>query len=493
MRKIIILLCFLPFSIHSQSGFNLIYEFDGNSTSATFHDVTNINDTLVVIGTSFNPITLKWDLQISQIDSLGNIFNTYKKENEDGFNMVESEIIKTNDDGYLIIGNMDHSKKGVVLKLDHNMEEMFFKIVYDSINRTFFHREAVEVSDGYIIGSDIQMLSYDNQAWAMKLDYDGNEVWYHQYGVPDTSELVYDMDVMPDGNVIIVGIKTNIDDATPENFWTKLWTLIINSETGEVIKERTYDRYAEEGRAFAIHSMLDGTYLTGMADLGDEEGFSKLSLRRLDNDGNLVWKRRYGPDIHATVPTVYKIMPIEENRFIAIGRGKIKTPAYPTANLAVAITICFNPEDGEEYWVRTDTIPIDTINNTNNYVQGGTVLSSGSVVVAGYNNTGRAYGWLLKMDKNGCIQDDCETYTAVEDVREAVALPVLFPNPAERYFNIKGEHEGDIAIYSVSGQLVKVVAENLTFGDIGVGDLPKGLYFVRGQTSGRVWVLKLVR
>jgi len=208
MRKLIIICLFVPFFLDAQSGFNRTYSLD--SLKVAFSGVVASDDSLVVYGSIYNNTDSKWELVVLKMDTLGDEGNRLIKKNAGigGFNTLETKMIKTSDGGVLISGNVGYSTESFTLKLNPNLGEEFYIQSIDSINRVVFHREAIEVSDGYIIGGDVQKQDYSDQLWASKLDYEGNVLWYREYGAPtDTLEWAFDMAVTPEGNAMIAGIQ----------------------------------------------------------------------------------------------------------------------------------------------------------------------------------------------------------------------------------------------------------------------------------------------
>ena len=497
MKKLIILFCCLPFFLFGQSGFNSWYSVD--STSTGFHGVISSGSDLLVSASTFNEEKWEWDLNVLQLDTLGHVINAYQKTGEYGYHMVGSKLISISDGESLLISNMQGATRGAIVKLDENLEEVFYKEINSPGNQTTLYKEAVEVSDGYVIGGEVQHQNYDEWAWASKLDYEGNVVWYQEYGSPslDTLENVFDMAVTVDGNVMIAGFQTWPIGSGPEPLYaSRPWLLIIDNETGEIIWERKYDRYAEERVAFSIESLEDGSYLSGGSYfIGKVDGypFYSIDIRRLDANGDLIWRKPLGPVIKPTEQFVFDILPLPDGRYAAIAQGNLGIDFSPLWQNRAAITIVFDPEDGTESWTRVDTIPSDTIDNKSNYVQGGTVLSTGSIVVAGYNNAPPTKGWLLKMDKNGCIQEDCVMTATVEIPGQQPTAPVLYPNPVRDYLHLDGEVHSDLWIEDMQGRLLRIIPRAKTAEAIDVQGLPAGVYLLRGKTDGVAWVLKWVR
>jgi len=500
MKRFIVLVYFLPVLLFSQSGFNRSYSINGNISY--FTGVANINNTLYIKGTYRDSETNKWNLGLLKLDSLGNIDTFVEKSHEWNFNTLRGKIMVTSDNSLFIHSDFSAGPKGFTFKLNQDLEEEFFRVLDDTINRVVLHREAIEISNGYIIGGDLQKQDYSERIWASRLDEQGNEVWYREYAPDDADPMmlifVQDMARTREGNAIIAGAYAYPVPGEEYVYNAFPFLLIIDKETGEPLWERQYDTAGGENMNFSsIAPLSDGTYLAGdYIRVGPSGGakFSKIVIRRLDANGDIIWEKIYDPVLKGGMLYEYVgFHPLPDGRYVLVSQRELADNYSPYDTIRVAITLAFDPEDGTESWMRLDTIPSDTINNQLNYVEGATVLSTGSIVVAGYNKDYPAKGWLLKMDKNGCIQDDCAITATVEIPREQPTAPVIYPNPAGDYLHLEGEVHSDLWIEDMQGRIRRIIPKAKTAAAIDIHSLPAGIYLLRGKTDGIPWVLKWVK
>ncbi|MBX2889610.1 MAG: T9SS type A sorting domain-containing protein [Saprospiraceae bacterium] len=114
--------------------------------------------------------------------------------------------------------------------------------------------------------------------------------------------------------------------------------------------------------------------------------------------------------------------------------------------------------DGDTLWNRHFTAWPDSPDGTRNFLGGVVVLPSGSVVAAGYTErfapvSVNYQGWVIKIDKDGCVDTLCITSSAPVPVEEKVEV-VVYPNPAsdEVTFDASGRQgEVSIQVYDHSG------------------------------------------
>jgi len=101
------------------------------------------------------------------------------------------------------------------------------------------------------------------------------------------------------------------------------------------------------------------------------------------------------------------------------------------------------------------------------------------------------------IDNNGCVN----TTTLTQDVSECLGIHavkendlsfVVFPNPNNGQFTISTDQEMELSVINELGQAVKLISLSENKGNLKVTDLPKGIYFIRGQAGGQYFSLKVI-
>src|SRR5690606_9625116 len=102
--------------------------------------------------------------------------------------------------------------------------------------------------------------------------------------------------------------------------------------------------------------------------------------------------------------------------------------------------------EGDSIWSRTDTMPVG--NKTYNHEYGAiVVLPSGSTIAVGSFEQAtptpgdKSWAWVVKVDKDGCLEELC-SFTSVQDLekRKPAVLSVA-PNPASDYVIFEFENK----------------------------------------------------
>ena len=123
----------------------------------------------------------------------------------------------------------------------------------------------------------------------------------------------------------------------------------------------------------------------------------------------------------------------------------------------------------------------------------------GQLKGAGTVNTVRNYSWsdpgplegtsyyrLKIVDTKGKAE-----YSVIRMVKmNTRPAPTVYPNPATSFLNVSGKTDGDVTIYSLSGQKLGQIAVKSEKTVIPIQDLPVGAYWLK---SGDGWSSKFIK
>ena len=197
---------------------------------------------------------------------------------------VPDSILQTSDGGYLVVGEGNY-----VVKMDADGNLMWSQTyIGQGTTRAL---TVVETHDGgYIIGG-YDYVAGSTQSYLIRVDADGNlnNGWSKTYGSGQFTDIkmVYDDGGNPEGymatgssggNAAIVklGLDGNV-------MWSKSYGEAMMSSTSGA----------------AIQETLDGGYvITGNSYHTEEPGNPDALVMKVDSNGGLLWKYRYGGDNH---------------------------------------------------------------------------------------------------------------------------------------------------------------------------------------------------
>jgi len=147
----------------------------------------------------------------------------------------------------------------------------------------------VETSDGgfAIVGTTSSFGSGGNDAYVIKVDSDGEEVWTHTYGT-STNEWAYGITGTDDGGFAIVGAQSDVGGFS-------VWVVRAASD-GTELWSYSYGNGTSDAGFALFQTDDDGFMITGYKGVGS--GDSDVYLIKVDGDGNEEWQTTFGGPGH---------------------------------------------------------------------------------------------------------------------------------------------------------------------------------------------------
>lgn len=473
---------------NAQTGNNHSYDF--NLSFSQLKTILVDNDTIVFVGNSpaiDSPYTQS--ALIGRIDTLGNVlaYNTIKDPMGDYLDVGEN-IIKTSDNIYAFHSAILFRNSDALYKFDKNLLLQAVYEFLDTINLSVGYRGIVGLEDGYLLSGYVQRPNHKYDAFARRIDNEGNTLWYHFYGQYEQDDIMLGMSQLNDSLFAITGASAP-DFSVLEGTRLKIW--MINSSGQIQIDWAGPDDLLAMG-IFELETVPSGGYIAFSRTFSGYNQWDDYQLQptliKLGQDLNIEWIKLFGPN-HSSFSIWHDMKPTPDGNFIGVGR----VAPYDLADLNAHLygwMYKFTPE-GDSIWARADLSTIPYQSGIDDNVFGGVgFLSSGSVVAGGnsYIN-GQIYGWIVKVTPDGCIdtllcQSSAAAFVAAADD------PKVFPNPASGQAHIRYALpcEADFRLYDVIGR--PALRQALPAGDrqetFSLAGMPEGIYFWQITMQGRI-------
>lgn len=439
--------------------------YNHNDANTLFTESLWINDTLIVVG----------PVNSSQVHS-GAIFKISLDNNVFSTKLISDSL--TNyatgfwDKGFSNKGdtlyhiaikpyqNGDHNS--IISKYDVSgstlIEKEFMSYYYPNDNFERF-RDFQKVNDGFIILDYARKTATDFQPCLIKVDNNFEQVWRKCYG-DSFQEIPYDLEILNDGSIIIIGNTTNIYDDyyVGSNHGTAKGFIMLFDALGnkkwewksESKKEALYASYmvddsllviaAGAGKEFCSDSQANAhcqLFWTGKVfqfNLNSKQKTWETSLSA--GDYAFMFDNRY-LDI---------ILSIEGDGYILCGAGYYTIPGCRPdtigkcwANPGIIAKVSTT---GDSLWLRK-YFGVTDITESN-------ILYDAEITPdSGYSFVGEAFtawfgpeqgqhGWVLKTDKYGCVVPGCQLGTSIsgESLTKRSEVMQVYPNPASDFINI---------------------------------------------------------
>jgi len=233
------------------------------------------------------------DFWLIKVDRNGNEIWNKTYGTKDG---VLGGITKAKDGGYLIVGSVPGFKNNVdivddvlLLKIDENGDMIWYKSFGG--NNTEAGDCIIEIDDGYLIsGVTVSYATYGvSDAWLIKIDENGNEIWNKTYGWRDYGWKGYVWNAYvkeEEDGYVIAGYVLLGRGEIPYAY------LIKTDKEGNEIWKKVYGG-GEYDYIKDFEVIDDGYILAGFTESYNVGNFDAWLLK-VDKEGNEVWNKSFG-------------------------------------------------------------------------------------------------------------------------------------------------------------------------------------------------------
>lgn len=507
MRLLVILLItFNVVSLKAQNGFiqtYALYEDYGLS----FCNILLVEDTLVVFGSLANPDFPQWGLFFAKLDTLGEILEYSTHYDTTGHTYVfeqGAKMINTNDGGYALVGSNFTNSAPVLFKLNGNGNIEFVKEYPDNTTWTKRHTDIIEIGNGYIsIGTKQQMADGLANAFAMRTDKQGNKIWEINYGEVGLYEKFSGIRKINENEILLTGYSSNTSEQidTYHDLWSKGLALKIDTLGNILWAWESPQVYTANTSAPALSRIYptndgnwvsEGTYTTIDTIFGEEYVIVQSEIVKRDTNFNVIWRTVFG---EPTTPynNFTDIVQTPDEGWVAVGTYSIILDYNTYEGYHTGMIAKVNAA-GDSLWSRVDTI-FSPAYGSQPTLSGVVALPSGSIIACGQVNRytpepSKSFGWLIKVDKDGCIEPGCNPTTGL-NLTPVIDDFEIFPNPTTGFISIKGEGEFDVGVYGVEGRNYLGVKNIADKTELDLRKLKKGIYFLQIKKGYQIITKKI--
>jgi hypothetical protein len=257
----------------------------------------------VLAGSTYTSNEGGYDFWLVKTDPLGN--QEWNKTYRGIYQDYAASVIQTIDGGYalagikgsfndggyslavyrdlIILGNAD----AWLIKTDSSGNEMWNE-TYGGLDDDGAFSIVQTVDGGYVLAGNTYSFSAGNNTdiWLIKTDSSGNELWNSPFGGPK-DDFGYSVIQISDGGYALAGI-TNSSGAGYEDVW-----LIKTDSSGNKLWDKTYGG-ALDDEAYCVMQTEDGGYALAGSTLCCGAGLWDAWLIKTDSSGNTLWNQTYG-------------------------------------------------------------------------------------------------------------------------------------------------------------------------------------------------------
>lgn len=479
---------------YAQPGFNRVYNFGGIGC-AIVNGILK-DDTILLCAGLRNATTTPWGVALIKADTNGNIGSIHPY-----FDSLQNDLIYgTNYDIKLLpggeivfLGGCSPENARFLIKYNAAGQVILFKkIPYDNAYSVVtFDFESYK--DGYIIGGTAVDQQNKFQPFLTRTDAEGNVLWTKRYPEPGRDQNSRCMKVLDENTIVIGSVLFNFSNQN----WGKSRIFALDSLGNQKWDWRVPD--TNEGIISDIHQMDNGDwlYLNKKFEFFSQDSVLSWSqLVRRDSNFNLIFTQRLSPTKWAA-NLANDLIPSPDGNWIISESTALVGPDFSwlgSSGWAGCLTKITS--DGDILWQTCDTIHWNIPGVLSEETASGhVVLPSGSSILIGFTNRykpspARSFGWMFKVDANGCMMEPCSVGTEEEVVAQTATLR-LYPNPASQTVQVEARgslEAGKLSVFNSLGSLVAVydIESGSQTKTVDVSMLASGLYFFRVACGGKL-------
>ena len=504
MFKISILIIFSLLSLNvlqlrSQNGFIRTYETISNYSESLI-DIIPIGDTILGIGLSQNGnAPFEFGLLLIEFDTMGEIVNTnhvYSSTHSSYLFQPPSKIITLKNGNYAISGGILSSPLRVFfLEFDKHCNEINYFEYVDSNASYFSSSRLIQIDSGFLLFGTVNYLTdKKNDVFIKKIDNNGIELWTKYYGDSAKDEFFLSAKIVS-SNSILVGSERNFH-STPSSIadWYKSWFFKIDT-LGQISSswESNVDEIEVGPISMQIDSLKALTYISQTYTTISGQAIRIFpTLVKRDSAFNLIWRKVIGLGT-INAPNVFHeiIRDNKDNGWIMVG----ETAKFSSINAGYGEVCSWMfkvTQEGDSLWDRKDTIYWSQQGTFQNNTPGIIQTPKGDIYSCGYNTQYSPFvnvrATLVKVDRNGCIQKDCNLVNLVEpNPLEGIQV---YPNPTTGKIEFSGIDYCRISIFDIYN---KLIFDQATNSPIDISALPDGIYFLLFYNKGEILTKRIIK
>lgn len=342
-------------------------------------------------------------------DELGNEqwYQTY----DDFYNVEHLQI--TSDGGFIIVGwtlqlGIEGSYDIYILKTDEFGNQQWYQ-TFSTIN-TDWARDIQQTSDGgYIVCGGYPTNFNGHEAWLIKTDSNGNEIWSKIFG-GNENDAANSVKQTSDNGFIIAGSTRSFDNVEDSDVW-----LFKIDENGDELWSKTFGNPGTDESALNMQFTSDGGYII-FGEVDSPENEKELLLIKLDSEANEQWTKTYGGTEKEFAEQVQQT---SDGGYIMIGSTfSFSTNPQFNDNNCYLIKV---DEQGNEQWSKTNFFgsKIDKGNSVQQTLDGGFILTGNTDISTSDFNEEL---FLIKTNDNGDITSTIEL--AIPDLNKKLIKSV---------------------------------------------------------------------
>ncbi len=454
---------------------------------------------LAVYGIGYDKDILpdKQGLVFAKVDTNGQVhdYRIFHDSLGDDYTMLPpgSFIKLQNGSGYALMAQLFSRLNGIILVLDNDGYPISLAEFSDTISKARLYYKLLETNTSFYLSGMKERPNNKIELFVSRVDKKGNQIWEKFYGASNREVSIDDIIKINENELVIGSGTTSLFGIPPskEQYTSKIFAIDSLSNikwTWESLQSK------EEGGAGSLYKSPEGYWhyksFRCEYNAAKNESYVQPKFIKRDSNFNLVFEKTVGVP-NSLYNRFYYAAPMQNGDWLAAGSvlKDEKTLAGWMYRLSSA---------GDSLWSRMDTAQASGPIFAENYLYSAAELPSGSIVACGYSqrfDEPTFWGWLIKVDQNGCIDTLSCTPMSSTQVEKLAGRLKLYPNPAQALVHFADEDQivwDRIEVVDAAGQVLSTLIKP-TGNEIDLSSLGPGAYFIRFLKSDKYVVKPVIK
>tara|TARA_R110002096_G_scaffold115365_2_gene249900 strand:- start:119131 stop:120693 length:1563 start_codon:yes stop_codon:yes gene_type:complete len=395
----------------------------------------------------------------------------------------------------------------LLLKFDSNLDTIWTSRFPEQDTFTHFHSLASVPDGGFIIASYKNTGGGHVVASLLKTDSAGKKLWTKNYPLVDSVGFFpYHVYNAPDNGFLITGQRSWHRDYQFDDL-----VLMRVDSLGKVLWTKIIDEGMEDGIPSAVYLGNDKWVVYAANQVGivvisqnNVKSYKHFFYKISDLDGHILKRSIATQDAQHVMESTNLCM--QGEKLVALGQLRntgFKFGEWVGGYLSFTLAVDTSLNDlwfniyshSNKIGDRPDNWSI--LYDIRPTTDGGFICSGFYESADPVITRGGFHGWLVKLDSNGCVEQNCTNYVGEEEIENSVLKNIeISPNPFSLNLSIVLETKGlptSFRIYSVSGKELLVGSLNDGFNKIDVSSFKSGFYLIEIEKEGKKFFQKLVK
>jgi hypothetical protein len=375
---------------------------------------------------------------------------------------------------------------GILWKLNYNLDTIWHKTYSNSNDSSIRIVGSILLDSSLILFGQSKQLDSKGDAFVLKTDFEGNEIFRRTYQVPNQfggfTKLIKTKENKYLGVENLLeypswgysDIKITQYDSIFNPTWSQIYSTPYLDYLGDLIELNDSNYVFSQGLGITQSTPPWGTI------------FSRGTITKISkNNGGVIWQQSYGA-ARADVQ-MYNVVE-KNNRIYALGFVATSCAPQVKPNCTHISYMLVADQNGDS--LHYAEVFSDSISQ-NNYLFDLVPIADGFICIGSasiLNATATAWeqqNWIVKADTNGCFNIDCAQGIGIIENGIEKSNVLLFPNPTNSLLNIKFQYSLSslvdnrfVIVYNTLGEIVmKQKISSQTF-NLNVSEFESGIYFV---------------